>query len=157
MDLVIETDDLSGAAVVALVAEHLTEMGSHTPAESVHALPLDSLRAADVTVWTAWSGAELLGCAALRELDPTHGEIKSMRTTAAARGQGVGRALLLHLIEVAGARGYTRLSLETGSNPPFEAARQLYRSHGFVDCPPFGDYTDDPWSTYLTLPLPAGR
>ena len=94
MDLQIRIDPLSGPEVAALLREHLDEMQRISPPESVHALDLAKLRQADVTFWSAWSGAELLGCAALRELDGWHGEVKSMRTTPQARRRGVAAALL---------------------------------------------------------------
>lgn len=149
----VREDDLTGPEVVALLAEHLDEMHSHTPLESVHALDVDGLRADGVTFWSAWSGDVLAGCGALKRLDQAHAEIKSMRTVEAFRGQGVASALLLHLVDEARSRGYRRLSLETGSNPPFEAARRLYERHGFAYTSPFGDYEPDPWSVFMSLDL----
>lgn len=149
----IREDDLTGSEVITLLEQHLAEMHSHTPAESVHALDVTRLRAEGVTFWGAWSGDRLAGCGALKELDPTHAEIKSMRTADDFRGQGVGGVVLTHLLGVARSRGYTRLSLETGSNPPFEAARRLYSRHGFTSCEPFGDYVEDPWSVFMTIEL----
>jgi len=151
--VLIRVDDLTHPAVHALLGEHLADMHATSPAESVHALDLAGLRDPAVTVWTAWDGDVVLGCAALKELDPAHGEVKSMRTTAAARGRGVATDLLRHLVDQARARGYRRLSLETGSQDFFAPARRLYTRHGFVACPPFADYTDDPNSTYLTREL----
>ncbi len=95
----------------------------------------------------------LLGCGALKELDPRHGEIKSMRTPSALRGRGAARAMLRHIIDVARSRGYSRLSLETGAQEFFKPAHALYESAGFVRCGPFADYSDDPNSLYLTLDL----
>lgn len=105
-----------------------------------------------------WAGPELLGCGALKELDPAHGEVKSMRTAAAHRRKGVARAVLGHIVATARARGYARLSLETGAGAAFEPAHRLYASFGFVPCGPFADYAPDPNSTFLTLALapPAG-
>ena len=153
MDLQIRIDPLTGPEVAALLREHLDEMQRISPPESVHALDLAKLRQADVTFWSAWSGAELLGCAALRELDGWHGEVKSMRTTAAHRGRGVGAALMRRIFEQAEQRGYRRLSLETGSQPEFAPARALYRRFGFVPCGPFGGYAEDPCSTFMTRTL----
>ena len=148
--LQIEVDDLSRASVQRLIAEHLSDMFATSPAESVHALDLDALRKPDVTFWTAWSGTELLACGALKELNPREGELKTMRTAAAARGKGVGARLLTHLLDEAVARGYERVSLETGTQPYFAAARRLYARHGFVECGPFGGYAEDRFSTYMT-------
>ena len=153
MDLQIRIDPLSGPEVAALLREHLDEMQRISPPESVHALDLAKLRQADVTFWSAWSGAELLGCAALRELDGWHGEVKSMRTTAAHRGRGVGAALMRRIFEQAEQRGYRRLSLETGSQPEFAPARALYRRFGVAPCGPFGGYAEDPCSTFMTRTL----
>ncbi|MEM8826923.1 MAG: GNAT family N-acetyltransferase [Pseudomonadota bacterium] len=149
-DLDIVEDDLSGDAVRALVAFHLDDMHRHSPADSVHALPVDGLRAPHVTFWSAWSDSELSGFAALRELAPDHGEIKSMRAAPSFRNRGVGRILLDHLIGVARVRGYRRLSLETGRTAPFHAAQALYRRNGFRECPPFADYADNDFSMCMT-------
>ena len=148
---------LDAPEVAALLAEHLRDMHAQSPPESVHALPLEHLRANDITFWTAWSGNTLLGCGALKELDATHGEVKSMRTAQAHRRSGVGRALLQHIMRVAVQRSYHRLSLETGSQPAFDAARRLYESFGFTCCPPFGTYRDDPNSVFLTHVLSEQR
>ena len=149
----IEIDDLSRPAVHALLQEHLDNMFELSPPKQVFALDLSKLKAPDITVWTAWNGADLLGCGALKALSPTHGEIKSMRTPAAARRQGAGRAILRHMIFVARERGYTLLSLETGSHPAFGAARGLYRDHGFVVSGPFGSYRPNPHSVFMQLTL----
>jgi putative acetyltransferase len=149
----IRQDDLSGPEIRALLAEHLRSMHELSPPESVHALPIDKLRQADVTFWTVWSGDELLGCGALRELDAAHGEIKSMRTSQAHRRRGAARAMLEHILAEARRRGYARLSLETGSMAAFEPARRLYAQFGFTLCGPFGDYHDDPNSAFMTRAL----
>jgi putative acetyltransferase len=149
----IEIDDLSRPAVHALLNEHLRNMYELSPPESVHALDLDKLRKPDITFWTAWEGADLVGCGALKELDRTHGEVKSMRTPGNRRRKGVGRAILRHIIEVARARSYAHLSLETGSMEAFMPAQKLYESFGFTFCGPFGDYVDDPNSVFMTLRL----
>ena len=149
----IRQDDLTGPAIRALLAEHLRHMHTLSPPESVHAMDIDQLRRPDVTFWTAWAGDELLGCGALRELSPQHGEVKSMRTASARRGQGVAQAMLAHILAEAGRRGYERLSLETGSVPAFAPARCLYARAGFAECPPFGDYAEDPFSVFMTRVL----
>jgi len=153
IDYQIRRDDLCGSEIRDLLAEHLRDMRAQSPPESVHALPLDALRSADIAFWTLWQGDALLGCGALRELDATHGEIKSMRTARAQRGRGVARAMLNHILAESRRRAYRRVSLETGAQDAFAPARQLYRSAGFVDCAPFGDYAPDPNSVFLTLAL----
>jgi putative acetyltransferase len=152
----IRTDDLRGAAIIALLQEHLDEMYRITPAESVHALDLAGLRAADITFWCAWEGEELLGCAALKELDARNGEIKSMRTAQAHRGKGIASALLSHAIAAAESRAYASLWLETGSFAEFAPARALYERHGFQYCQPFADYRPDPNSVFMVKQLAAG-
>ena len=149
----IELDDLSRPAIHALLHEHLRNMHALSPPESVHALGLDRLRHPDVTFWTAWEGDTLLGCAALKEIDATHGEVKSMRTPSELRRRGAGRRLLQHVVQVARSRGYERLSLETGSLAEFVPAQRLYESFGFEPCGPFGEYVYDPHSVFMTLRL----
>jgi putative acetyltransferase len=149
----IQIDDLTGPDIHALLEEHLAHMHELSPPESVHALDLSGLRGPDVTFWTVRDGPLLLGCGALRQLTPTHGEVKSMRTPKGLRRKGAGRAVLQHIIGEARARGYRRLSLETGSQASFEPARALYRSFGFTPCDPFGDYREDPHSAFMTLAL----
>ncbi|RPI06471.1 MAG: GNAT family N-acetyltransferase [Ignavibacteriae bacterium] len=149
----IRIDDLSGPEVRALLEEHLQNMYEITPPESVHALDIDALRSPEITFWTAWSEGQLLGCGALKELDSTHGEVKSMRTSMNHRRKGVGRAILMHIIAESRKRSYTRLSLETGAMKEFKPARQLYSSFGFTYCPPFADYIEDPNSVFMTLKL----
>lgn len=149
----LEVDDLTRPAVHALLQEHLLSMHELSPPESVHALDLARLRQPEITFWTAWEGPVLVGCGALKELDRAHGEVKSMRTPNAHRRQGVGRAILRHIIEVARSRSYERLSLETGSMEAFAPARRLYASFGFTRCGPFGEYVEDPHSVFMTLRL----
>jgi putative acetyltransferase len=149
----IRLDDLSGADIRALLEEHLRCMYSISPPESVHALDLDGLRGPDISFWTAWSGTDLLGCGALKQLDAHHGEIKSMRTANAHRRKGVARAILSWILDEALKRTYARLSLETGSQPAFEPARRLYESFGFEYCPPFDGYVEDPNSVFMTKTL----
>ena len=149
----IELDDLSRPEIHALLNEHLQNMYALSPPESVHALDLERLRRPEITFWTAWEGTQLVGCGALKELDPLHGEIKSMRTPETVRRRGAGRVILNHIIAVARTRGYQRLSLETGSMEAFTPAQKLYESAGFSYCGPFGEYIDDPNSAYMTLRL----
>ncbi|WP_226370154.1 GNAT family N-acetyltransferase [Pseudonocardia oceani] len=151
--MLIVVDDLTGPGIVALLDEHLRDMRATSPPESVHALDLDGLRDPAVTVWTVVEDGAVIGCGALKVLEPGHAEIKSMRTAASHQGRGIGTAVLRHLLAQARARGLHRLSLETGTQEFFAPARALYARHGFVPCPPFAGYTDDPNSAYLTLEL----
>lgn len=147
----IRVDDLKSQKVRALLREHLRPLAPTAPAESRHALDLEGLRSPAVTFWTVWEGKTLAGFGALRHLSPAHAEIKSMRTAATHLRRGVAPRLLRHIITEAAARGYARLSLETGFMVSFEPARHLYRSFGFVPCEPFGGYRPDPNSVFLTL------
>lgn len=150
---VIVEDDPRKAEVAALVRAHLAAMAQHSPPESVHALDTEGLRSPDVTFWTAWDGSNLVGCGALKQLDPTHGEIKSMSTAPTHLRKGVGSSMLKHIIGVARNRGYVRLSLETGSMDAYLPARSLYARFGFEICGPFAGYLVDPYSTFMTRKL----
>lgn len=143
-------DDLTGPEIAELIREHLAGMFVDSPPESVHALDLEQLKGPDITFWSAWDNGQLLGCGALKQWDSQHGEVKSMRTVTAHLRKGVARAILAHLVEEARLRGYTRLSLETGSMESFEPARKLYESFGFVYCDPFADYIEDTYSVFMT-------
>lgn len=149
----IRTDDPTRAEVIALLQAHLDDMHDTSPAESVHALDPQALARPDITFWTATEGDAVVGCAALRELAPDEAELKSMRTVPSARGRGVGTALLRQVLDEARARGYRRVSLETGTHAFFTPAHQLYAAHGFLPCAPFGTYVEDPHSRFFTLDL----
>jgi len=149
----IKIDDLTGSEIQLFLKEHLEDMAQYSPPESCHALDLERLRKPEITFWSAWSNNELLGCGALKELTPQHGEIKSMRTSAAHRGKGVATSLLNKILEEAKRRNYKRVSLETGSMDSFAPARSLYARFGFKECNPFADYVEDPYSLYMTKEL----
>ncbi len=153
----IKEDDLSGAEVRELIRQHLSAMAEDSPPESVHALDINGLRSPDVTFWSVWEQGELLGCGALKELDERHGEIKSMRTATKHLRKGVARRMLQCIVDEAQRRGYRRLSLETGSPESFAPARALYESFGFRYCEPFADYSEDPYSAYMTKELEIKR
>ncbi len=155
--LMIKVDDLRGAAIAQLLAEHLASMRAISPPGSVHALDLEALRKPEITFWSAWDDdtGTLCGCGALKELDATHGEVKSMRTASGYLRRGVAVALLQKIIATAEMRGYTRLSLETGSMRAFEPAHALYARFGFQFCGPFGGYVNDPNSVFMTKVLVA--
>jgi putative acetyltransferase len=146
----IVVDDLSHPAIHALLNEHLQSMYELSPPESVHALDLEELKVPEITFWSAWEDSVLLGCGALKELDKTHAEVKSMRTPNALRRKGAGRAILAHIIATAQSRGYQRLSLETGSAQAFNPAHRLYESVGFTFCGPFEGYVEDVNSVFMT-------
>lgn len=151
MDL--KQDDLRGPEIKALLQEHLDEMALHSPPESIHALDLEALRQPDITFWTVWDNTELAGCGALKQLDSKAGEIKSMRTSRQYLRKGIAALLLKHIISTATMRGYSQLSLETGSALPFKPARKLYARHGFKECGPFAGYVPDPHSVFMTRVL----
>jgi putative acetyltransferase len=146
-------DDLSGHATRSLVADHVAAMRSSSPPESVHALDLDRLADPAVVFWSAWVGGELAGIGALKSIDERNGELKSMRVADPFLGMGVGRAILHRIVFEAKDRGMTRLWLETGSPEVFLPARRLYQSAGFVECGPFADYRDDPYSVFMVREL----
>ena len=152
-DLRIVTDDLSGKAIGALIAFHRSEMQRWSPPENVHAMPRERLAQPDISFYSAWQGDELAACGALKQLAPDHGELKSMRVAPSFLRQGMGEAILIHLIAAARMRGYTRLSLETGQSAEFRAAQALYAKHGFARCAPFGEYLDDNFSLCMSRTL----
>ncbi len=152
-EYLIREDDLTGEEIGALLRLHLDEMHQWSPPESVHAMPIERLRGQDVTFFSAWQGDLLAACGAIKHLADDHGELKSMRAHPDFRGRGAGKAILHHLIAVARTRGYARLSLETGRPDPFLPARRLYETHGFAECPPFGDYVADDFSICMTRTL----
>jgi putative acetyltransferase len=152
--LVIAADDPRSPDVQELLHTHLTFAASQSPPEDVHALDTDGLLAPEVSFYSAReAGGRLLGIGAMKELDPGHGEIKSMHTALSARGKGVGTAMLDHLLTVARNRNYARVSLETGTMEAFAPARSLYLASGFEECPPFAGYWDSPHSVCMTLQL----
>jgi len=149
----IAPDDPRAPDVRALLAVHLAFGHEHSPPEDVHALDVDGLLDPAISFFSSRVDGVLLGVGALKRLDAEHAELKSMHTAAAARGRGVGRAMVDHLLATARERGIRRVSLETGSMAAFDAARALYTKVGFVECGPFGRYEPSPHSTFMTLAL----
>jgi putative acetyltransferase len=149
----IDVDDLTGSDTIEFLEGHVSQLRALSPPESTHALDLEGLRAPGVVFWTARDGDRVVGCAALKRLDDTHAEVKSMRTAADRARQGIASRLLGAVLDHARAAGYRRLSLETGSEDFFAAARALYARHGFVECEPFADYRPDPLSVFMTREL----
>jgi putative acetyltransferase len=154
---VVAADDPSANDVRALLARHLTFAHEHSDPDDVHALDMSGLQVPSISFYSIRDDGRLLGIGALKELDPTHGELKSMHTALEARGRGIGRAMLEHLIAVARSRGYQRVSLETSSADAFIPARTMYASVGFEVCPPFADYWLTEASTCMTLALSGRR
>jgi putative acetyltransferase len=146
----IKLDDLQGDQIAQLLQTHVAHMRAISPPCSVHALDLTALRHPSITFWSAWDADQLLGCGALKQLDSAHAEVKSMRTAAEHLRKGVAAALLQTIVTTAQARGYHRLSLETGTTDHFKPAHTLYERFGFEECEPFGSYTLDPFSVYMT-------
>lgn len=149
----IKLDNLLGKEIVFLLEEHLNDMRATSPPESIHALDLAKLKDPSVQFWTIWKGRCLAGCGAIKSLDGAHGEIKSMRTANNFQKQGVGSILLIYMLKEARLLGYKKLSLETGTMDFFKPAHNLYEKYGFKDCAPFGDYSEDPYSKFMTLDL----
>ena len=151
--LTITEDDLTADDVRALIAFHLSGMHAESPACKVHALPLEKLRQPGVTFYAARVHGMLAAIGAIKHLDETHGELKSMRAAPEWRGKGVGEAMLQHLLGVARGRSYARVSLETGRTEAFAPAVALYRKYGFENCEAFADYVVDDFSQCLSLVL----
>jgi len=149
----IRVDDLNGSEVAALLQGHLDHMATLSPPDTVHALDLAALRVPEVTFWTVWDGADLLGCGALKELDPTFAEIKSMHTAPEHRGRGVAERLLRHILDVARQRGYQCIGIETGTHADFEPAHRLYKRFGFDYGDAFADYAITEHNVCMTLDL----
>jgi len=150
VDGTISPDDPRAADVRALLEVHLALMSELSPPEDVHALDVDALAHPSITFVSVRQDGDLLGVGALKDLGDGQGELKSMHTVPAARGRGVGRALLVHLVDLASTREMTRVSLETGTQEEFRPARSLYAAAGFSECGPFADYELSPWSVFMT-------
>lgn len=153
MNWTFQEGDLESTDVLNLLALHVQSMNAASPPEFCHVLPSDGLRDPAITFWSVRENGALLGFGALKEIGSGHGEVKSMRTAPDALGRGVGGAMLAYIVEVARARGYTRLSLETGSTPEFGAALRLYEREGFLPCAPFGDYPESSFTRFLSRSL----
>ncbi|MEO9874848.1 MAG: GNAT family N-acetyltransferase [Anderseniella sp.] len=149
----IRVDDLSGPEIAGLLKGHLDHMATLSPPDTVHTLDLESLRVPEVTFWTMWDGSNLLGCGALKELDSSFAEIKSMRTAPEHRGKGVAEQLVGHILDVARQRGYQRISLETGTHADFQPAHRLYKRFGFDYGDAFADYAVTEHNVCMTLEL----
>ena len=151
--MVIQAEDPNTADIRALLAEHLADMASHSPPDSMHALDIAALQKPDVRFFTCRENDNLLGCGAYKLFDKNCAEIKSMKTATAYLRKGVAAALLEHIIQACRGEGVNRLYLETGSPDAFLPARKLYERYGFSEVPPFGDYTLDPYSVFMRLTL----
>jgi putative acetyltransferase len=151
----ISADDPRAPDVRALLERHLAFALATTPPEHSFALDVDGLLDPAITFFSFRAGGELLGVGAIKQLSLEHAEIKSMHTATAARGRGVGRAMLNHLLGVARSQGYRRVSLETGTMAEFAPARTLYASAGFTACGPFADYQPSEDNCFMTLVLGA--
>jgi putative acetyltransferase len=149
----IAVDDLSGPEIAKFLDEHVQQMRSISPPESVHALDLDELRKPEITFWSVTDDDALVGCGAIKRLDAEHAEVKSMRTTSTRKRGGIASLLLKHIITDAKRMGYARLSLETGAEEFFLPARKLYEKFGFDYCQPFAEYKPDPFSVFMTRKL----
>jgi putative acetyltransferase len=142
------------ASDLALLMErHTADMHADTPPESIHMMDASELDRPDIAFFVLRDAGVPLAMGAYKRIDATHAEIKSMHVLAEARGRGLSKAMLDHLVAAARAEGYARLSLETGVQPTFVAARALYARAGFEDCPPFEGYWDDPNSVFMTKVL----
>lgn len=151
--MVIRIGELRHKEIISLLQEHHEDMLLHSPPESVHALDISALEAPNITFWSLWLDNTLAGVGALKEIDTTHGEIKSMRTSTNYLRKGIAGKLLDHIINQANIRSYKKLSLETGTMDAFLPAQKLYQRFGFEVCEPFDDYKEDPYSMFMTKTL----
>ena len=149
----IRIDDLTGNEIADLLQAHTDDMLKHSPPKSVHTLDLSALRSSDITFWSVWSNGELAGCGALKEIDDNHVELKSVRTAKQYLRKGVAAKLVEHILAIAKKRSYKKISLETGNSSAFLPAKKLYEKMGFQECQPFADYSDDPFSSFMTKDL----
>ncbi|MFC3529564.1 GNAT family N-acetyltransferase [Paracoccus mangrovi] len=144
-----------GQDLELLFQRHTADMHADTPPESIHMMPREALSAPEIAFFVLRDGGRPLGMGAVKRIAPDHGEIKSMHVLSETRGRGLSRRMLAALVAHARAEGFARLSLETGTQPTFVAARALYARAGFVECGPFGDYRPDPNSVFMTIDLRA--
>ncbi len=149
MQIIIKQGGLDNSQVIALLRQHHQAMLDQSPEESVHTLDLSSLHNPNITFVGAWLGDKLAGCGAIKQLEQSHGEIKSMRTSDDFLQKGVAANILQHLLKIAQQKGFHRVSLETGTAPQFSPAHRLYQRHGFEPCAPFGDYRADRHSLFM--------
>lgn len=149
-------DNLTSVEIKKLLARHLNNAALHSPPEAIFALDLEALKAPEVTFWSVWHENTLLGCGALKEISPDHGEIKSMHTCDSQRGKGVASFVVDFIIQQAIKRKYQKLSLETGTTAAYVPAHRLYQKFGFVDCAPFADYFAAAHSVFMALTLSSG-
>ncbi|MBN1473926.1 MAG: GNAT family N-acetyltransferase, partial [Syntrophaceae bacterium] len=139
--------------IMEFLKEHLFEVSLYLPPESIHVIDIESLQKPNITFWSIWDKSRIVGCGALKELNPKHAEIKSMRIALTHRKKGVASRLLKYIIDEARKRNYSQLSVETGSMDAFLPARRLYMKHGFQYFEPFGEYIEDPNSVFMTIYL----
>jgi putative acetyltransferase len=145
--------DFDDPQVLALLRAHVGAMRETSPPGTSYALDLSGLRAPDISFYTIWDDATLIGMGALKEIDAGSGEIKSMRTHSDHLRKGVATKLLDYILTAARTRGYRRVSLETGDGPAFEPALTLYRRYGFIEGECFGDYTPSDFNRFFHLEL----
>ncbi|MEE9427191.1 MAG: GNAT family N-acetyltransferase [Paracoccaceae bacterium] len=149
-DITINPEDpRSGDATALLNASH-SLMQTLFPSDSCHYLSIDDLCQPNIHLFVARHTGTAAGCGALAIYDG-YGEVKSMFTTDAFRGQGVADKLLTHIQATATKHKLPFLRLETGDT--LKAAHRLYARHGFRFRSPFGDYTEHPASLFMEKAL----
>ena len=152
-DLDICLEDPRSPDLIDLLHAHKAFAREWSLPENMYVLDAERLASEAISFFSARRQGRLLAVGALCPLDDEHVEIKSMHTAQEARGQGVGFAMLQHLLANATEQGYRRVSLETGTGDAFEPARSIYRRSGFKVCPPFGDHVISTDSVCMTLDL----
>ena len=153
MSVTIAAETPLGADLALLFQRHTADMHADTPPESIHMMDAGQLAVPEVAFFVMRDGGVPVGMGAFKRIDAGHAEIKSMHVLAEHRGRGLSRRMLDHLVDQAARQGFSRLSLETGVQPTFIAARALYAKAGFTECPPFEGYWDDPNSIFMTRSL----
>lgn len=136
--------------IASLIERHLKLMWASSPACSVHAMDAKALTDAGARFFVRFEDDTPVAMGALKAVAESHGELKSMHVIEECRGRGLANEMLDRLLSEARSAGMGRVSLETGSQPAFEAARAFYAANGFAECSPFADYAPDPNSIFMT-------
>jgi len=136
-----------------LLKKHFIELRSVSPEGSAHVLDIPGLKVDSIKFWSLWENNQLIGCGALKFLDDSHGEFKSIRIADKFRKNGLGIKIIEHLINEAKKLNIKKISVETGSGEFFSSARKLFKKFGFESCKPFAHYKEDPNSCYFSLDI----
>tara|TARA_Y100000590_G_C15701955_1_gene1007133 strand:+ start:1913 stop:2380 length:468 start_codon:yes stop_codon:yes gene_type:complete len=133
-----------------LLKNHFIELRAASPEGSAHVLDIPGLKIPSIKFWSLWRDDQLMGCGALKFLEKSHGEFKSIRVHDNFRKKGNGIKVINHLIDKAKKLEIKKISIETGAGEFFTPARKLFDKCGFRPCPPFAHYKEDINSLYFT-------